>query len=237
MPILEARLTTVRMEEAGGVYLALDCPSEARPAPGQYLLAVAQGEGSPSPLGQALFPGGWPGLHRSDPHAVLTFSAEQPGWLPGTRLSLRGPLGTGFQLPAGTRRLALAALGPGTPRLLPLATQALESGLEVALFSSARLPPGLPAELEIFPLSSVPQALMWADHMALDLALSDLPVLRRTLGLGPAERFRGTAQVLVETPMPCGGMADCGVCAVPGRKGWRMACLEGPVFDLEQVEW
>ncbi len=237
MPILEARLTTVRMEAGGGVYLSLDCPGEARPAPGQYMLAVARGELTPAPLGWALFPGGWTGLERSAPGDFLAFSAEQPGWLPGTKLAVRGPLGRGFHIPAGTRRLALAALGAGAARLLPLATLALEDGLEVALFAPTSLPPGLPAALEIFPLSSLPQALEWADHLALDLALQDLPALRPTLGLGAAERLRPTAQVLVETPMPCGGMAECGVCAVPGPRRWLMACFEGPVFDMERLDW
>jgi hypothetical protein len=32
-------------------------------------------------------------------------------------------------------------------------------------------------------------------------------------------------------------MADCGVCGVKGRRGWRLACKDGPVFDLNDLEW
>jgi NAD(P)H-flavin reductase len=32
--------------------------------------------------------------------------------------------------------------------------------------------------------------------------------------------------------MPCGGVADCGACAVETRLGWKLACEDGPVFDL-----
>jgi len=45
----------------------------------------------------------------------------------------------------------------------------------------------------------------------------------------------GEAQVLVVTPMPCGGLAECGVCAFTTRRGWKMACKDGPVFDLSEL--
>jgi hypothetical protein len=44
----------------------------------------------------------------------------------------------------------------------------------------------------------------------------------------------GDAQVLVVTPAPCGGLAECGVCAVTTRRGWKMACKDGPVFSLNE---
>ena len=37
--------------------------------------------------------------------------------------------------------------------------------------------------------------------------------------------------VLVDAPMPCAGMGDCGVCAVKARGGYRLACKDGPVFE------
>ena len=43
------------------------------------------------------------------------------------------------------------------------------------------------------------------------------------------------AQVLLHTPVPCGGVAECGVCAVTLRSGWALACREGPVFALSEV--
>jgi hypothetical protein len=35
--------------------------------------------------------------------------------------------------------------------------------------------------------------------------------------------------------MPCAGLADCGVCAVELRRGWKLACKDGPVFDLRDI--
>jgi NAD(P)H-flavin reductase len=40
---------------------------------------------------------------------------------------------------------------------------------------------------------------------------------------------------LVVAPMPCGGLAECGVCAVTTRRGWKLACKDGPVFDLGEL--
>ena len=42
----------------------------------------------------------------------------------------------------------------------------------------------------------------------------------------------GEAQALVRTPMPCGALADCGVCTVRTSRGPKLACKDGPVFDL-----
>ena len=55
------------------------------------------------------------------------------------------------------------------------------------------------------------------------------------LGLGKQAKVRFEAQVLVLVPMPCGGMGECGVCAVKIQRGWKLACKDGPVFDLEDL--
>jgi hypothetical protein len=30
-------------------------------------------------------------------------------------------------------------------------------------------------------------------------------------------------------------MGKCGVCAVKVKRGWKMACVDGPVFDLKDL--
>ena len=35
--------------------------------------------------------------------------------------------------------------------------------------------------------------------------------------------------------MPCGGAAECGICAVPFGRGWKLACKDGPVFELNPL--
>ena len=151
-------------------------------------------------------------------------------------LALRGPLGQGFSLPENARRLALISLAESPARLLPLASQAVKEHLAVALFTDAPLA-GLPAALEIQPLSALSEALSWADFIALELPLGALPELRPRLGLSAADRLPCPAQALITTPMPCAGMAECGACAVPSQRGWKLACKDGPVFNLNELSW
>jgi hypothetical protein len=156
-------------------------------------------------------------------------------WTVGMALKLRGPLGKGFHLPAGARRVAIASLD-GTPaRLLPLAIQALNQGAAVAIYAPSA-PAGLPEEVEVLPLDLLPEAAGWADFLALEVRPPDFPTLRARLGLMAHQRLACQAQVLVLSPMPCTGLGDCGVCAVETRQGWSLACTEGPVYDFSQLE-
>jgi NAD(P)H-flavin reductase len=158
-----------------------------------------------------------------------------PHWKLGMDLWLRGPLGKGFAMPAIARRVALAGMDGAPARLLPLAYQALAQRAAVALYT-ADVPAGLPAEVEILPLELLPEAPQWADFLAVDIAQSELPHLRSRLGLAPYQHLVCTAQVLVVAPMPCCGLAECGVCAVRTRDKWAAACADGPVFDFQQLE-
>ncbi|MEI6290416.1 MAG: hypothetical protein WCP19_08295, partial [Chloroflexota bacterium] len=84
----------------------------------------------------------------------------------------------------------------------------------------------------------------WADYLAVDTLRSQLPDLLprllsdpRTAALhsGPPIPRAVSAQVLVRTPLPCGGIAACGVCAVHltgSSRDYRLACKDGPVFQL-----
>jgi dihydroorotate dehydrogenase electron transfer subunit len=90
-------------------------------------------------------------------------------------------------------------------------------------------------------LSALPELLNWADFIAIDLPLATLPDLRSRLGLNAGVdrhlHLHCPAQALVLSPMPCGGLAECGVCAVPSPRGWKLACDDGPVFNLHEITW
>lgn len=153
-------------------------------------------------------------------------------WEPGSRLQLRGPLGRGLSLPENLRRLALGFLGKDMARLQPLLENALTQGAAVVLFCEA-IPPGLPSAVEANPLEMLREGLTWADYLALDLPAGALPDLAGLLGVAPTARaLPCPAQALVALAMPCGGLADCGACGVETRRGWKLACSDGPVFDV-----
>lgn len=202
------------------------CPQNLNPAPGQYLLA--HNPASDDPLPAPIFNAG------SVPGGFLTAPPVPGTWLPGSSLSLRGPLGRGFSLPPSARCVALVALGETSARLKPMLMDALGQNASVVLVSDLELP-DLPPEVEIQSVAGLVEVVKWADYMALDLPRASLPGLREKLGLGRQARFKLDVQALVLTPMPCGGIAECGVCAVALRRGWKMACKDGPVFDLKEL--
>jgi dihydroorotate dehydrogenase electron transfer subunit len=214
---------------SGGLEGLVACSPGAVPAPGRYLQAHAPVE-MDAALGTPLF--------LSEP-STAGFWAAPPfpvHWGPGTELVLRGPLGRGFDLPPALRRLALAALGGSPARLLPLVMLALGSDCAVTLFTDSTLP-GLPASVEIYPLASLRESLNWPDLLAFDLPMRRLPDLRGLLGLDAHQPLPCQAQALIWTPMPCAGIGECGACAVPVRRGYKLACADGPVFPLNALDW
>jgi hypothetical protein len=212
----------------------LFCSQNLVPEPGQYLLAHdgsldRHGPGrADSPLPAPVFNAG------PVPGGFLVAPPIPQTWQPGTSLSLRGPLGKGFSLPPSARRVALASLGETSARLKPLLAAALEQDAALVLASDLDVP-DLPPEVEIQPVPALAEVAHWADYLVIDTTRESLPRLREMLGLSEQARVTLEAQVLVIAPMPCGGLAECGVCAVTTRRGWKMACKNGPVFALNEL--
>ncbi|HSF80003.1 MAG TPA: hypothetical protein VLA49_02145 [Anaerolineales bacterium] len=221
-------VSEVRVDESGHFSAWVRCEPEIRPAPGQYALARSPLERE-AVLARPLFAG----EYSEDGFLAL---GTETSWGPGTEIELRGPLGRGFQLPASTRRLALVAYRQTAERLLPLASLALAQGAAVVLYCEP-LPRRLPLSLEAFPLAVLPEALPWADFLAAEAPLTVLEELAQLLGFQEGMKHSLAGEVLVDTAMPCGGAADCGACALPTRNGWKLACKDGPVFDLQALDW
>lgn len=196
------------------------CPRKMIPATGQYLLAY--NSASDDPLTIPVFSAG------DFSEGFLAASPLPRTWSPGVTLSLRGPLGRGFALPVNARRIALAALDVTPAYLLGLIPKAQAQGAGIVLVCDDP-PDDLPSDVEIRPLAALEEINQWADYLA-------LAATREEWG----ERIRnsdqlivtGEAQVLIVTPMPCGGLGQCGVCSVDVKRGEGLACEDGPVFNL-----
>jgi NAD(P)H-flavin reductase len=220
--ILETRLEGEKLVSA-----TLPRPSGLAIVPGQYLLAHAPAldEILPTPL----FYAGW------DANSIEIAPPLPLNWTSGLQLALRGPLGKGFHLPISARKVLLISLDTLPHRLLPLARLALAQDASVSLFAHS-LPASLPEEIEILHLEELQNALQWADYLALDLTLEQLPGLLNLLHLESFQKIPCPAQALFYSPMPCGGTADCGICALHTRRGTKLACKDGPVFNLEELD-
>jgi dihydroorotate dehydrogenase electron transfer subunit len=180
----------------------------------------------------------------------------------GDSVNLIGPLGRGFEVPTTARRLLLVATTARLPVLLPLARQrpgpSEKPGLYTALLLSA------PTAAELYPIRLLPPALevhvvttdgsagyqgsgldlfpdlvRWADCVCIAPLHSKDPAtypalaeIVREVRVMPG---RGFAQALVVPPMAC-GVGACQGCAVPVARGTKLACTDGPVFDLLELQ-
>jgi hypothetical protein len=204
----------------------ISCSADLIPSPGQYLLA---GSASPSdPLPVSLF------STESMPQGFIACAPLPETWTPGTDITLRGPLGHGFELPVTARKVGLIPFDDSPSRLMSLIKPALKQGAAVVLVSDSD-GERLPDEVEVQPFSALDDILVWADYIAFDVLRENLPGLRERLDGMNQALVRKEAQVLVYTPVPCGGVAECGVCAVITKSSWRLACKDGPVFDLREI--
>lgn len=211
--------------EDGEHNLRVSCPAALVPSAGQYLLA---GDGSTSALPVSLF------YTESAPQGFIAAVSRAVQWGPGTELYLRGPLGRGFSLRPSARKVGLVALDGSPARLKGLVAPALRQNAAIVLVCDCS-PEHLPDEIEVQPLAALNEILEWADFLAVDVRRENLDLLKERLrGLNQLPVAQAT-QVLVHTPVPCGGIADCGVCAVTVKSSWAMACKDGPVFEWREL--
>lgn len=215
---------------SGQASALITCPPESVPAAGQYLLAITDGSIQATPLFLAEY---WnQGFLAAPPYPET--------WRPGTELSLYGPSGKGYHLPADVRRLALIALGDTNARLLTFVRESSQNRYHVTLFSDAPLAE-IPPDLEAYPLNDLQEFLSWADFYAMDAPLISLNSLPEKFNNPPQGLAAIRGQVLVQAPMPCSTLGDCGVCAVKIKRSWKLTCKDGPVFDLqgilEGIDW
>ena len=180
---------------------------------------------------------------------------------PGIAVDLIGPLGQGFEIPAATDRLLLVASTAHLPVLLPLTHQKPGSaaslrekpGFSIALLLSAPTAADLypirlfPPAVEVTivttdgsaghrgsPLDLFPDLVRWADCACIADDPATYPALAeivREVRAGSGRRF---VQALVVPPMAC-GVGACQGCAVSVARGTRLACTDGPVFDLLEL--
>lgn len=222
-------------------------------SPGQFFLARCEG----CYLRRPIFPQPLPNGQLS----LLLRPAPDPGlaWLsarqPGDTLDLIGPLGNGFALPPTARNLLLISDSQRLSPLLGLMHHALASGAAVTLLlggrTAAAIYPAthLPAAVELHAATAdgslgrrgtlealLPDFLGWADAVA---AVGS-PGLYRALQRHTRQvRFGASSDFLfgLAAPalLPC-GVGACFGCAMPTATGPRLACTDGPVFDLMALE-
>ncbi len=230
MYVSHAKILEIRQTYAGVRTALLFLPEGHLPKAGQYVQAHRpQDEDVPAPV--SLFAGGW--SRDALPADTFTTAPHIPSaWQPGDTLLVRGPLGRGFALPEQARRVALGVLDGYSDVLLPLLGEVFARDGEAALFLTGDFP-ALPSRVEVNPLQDLPDAFGWADYIALSGSLEAVAQAQNTFFNLAA---KCPVQVLARSEMPCGGMAQCGVCALIGkRRKVLLPCEDGPVFDVGEL--
>lgn len=166
----------------------------------------------------------------------------------GDHLDLLGPLGNGFSLHLGSRRLLLVAGGIGIAPLVFLADQALNQGRRVNLLM------GAPNASLLYPRSLLPSSidLVIATEdgsegrkgVVTDLIADCIQQADQVFACGPVSMYQSIAahgfagdksvQVSLEVMMGC-GLGACYGCTIRTRGGLRQVCHDGPVFELADI--
>jgi dihydroorotate dehydrogenase electron transfer subunit len=177
-------------------------------------------------------------------------------WLASRRaddpLDVVGILGNAFTVAPKATNLLLVAGGFGIAPLMLLADEALTAGRHVTLLMGAAgedglLPPSsLPNSVEYevstadgsrghhgFVTELVPTYVQWADQI---FACGPEPMYRSLKQVLLPHRLAGKpmVQVATERSMPC-GFGACLGCIVETRRGPVASCVQGPVFDLDDL--
>jgi dihydroorotate dehydrogenase electron transfer subunit len=253
----QARATVVERRTLGPALwqIRVTTPDPAKTGrAGQFYLAAGPGY-----LRHPLFParlaaGEAAFLVKADPDPFTAWLAARA---PGDKLDLIGPFGHGFDAPASGQRLLLVAetaldVGPllslvdlavadGAPAITLLTAATRAAGV----FPLRELPPAV--ELRVATADGslgqrgdvktlLPDALPWADRVcAVGSRGLYCNLLSAVAGLRHGLPTGGFVQVLLaDAPLAC-GVGACLACAVQGERGPRLACVEGPVFDLSDL--
>ena len=177
---------------------------------------------------------------------------------PGDRLDLFGPLGVGFTLEPGWRRIVVVGRGVGLATLAPLAELAAANGIGVTAVLSARSPAVMMSADRFQSIGADVIEVTDAEGTSGPARLER--VLRGLIADGNADafftcgsnrlllllqrlgrEFSIPGQVALEQQMACGlGMCFCCVreFRVDDGVAHRRVCWDGPVFDLQEaISW
>jgi len=180
------------------------------------------------------------------------------GWLAdrevGTELNILGPLGNAYTFSPRTRHALMVSGGVGVAPMVMLADEAVEANLAVTFLMGAVNDGGLlaasllPSEVEYIVATEdgsggyhgyitdlVPDYVTWADQI---FACGPESMYRSLRNVTEPKRVQGRPliQVSMERTMAC-GVGACLGCVVKTRHGMKTSCVEGPVFDLDEVAW
>ncbi len=170
----------------------------------------------------------------------------------GLEWAVRGPLGKAVTIDPAATHVAFIAQGGGIGALVAVMREAAERGTRVTLMAGAE------NAWQLYPSHLLPEGVR--EMTATDDGSAGirapvthlLPQVQEEadvlIASGPAKLYADLARmrsdglltipttVLVLPQLECRD-GECGACAVQTAGGPRLVCVEGPAFELDEVEW
>jgi dihydroorotate dehydrogenase electron transfer subunit len=225
---------------------------------GHFVNVLCRGEGTFDPLLRRPFSVMRANAERSSVEILVRPFGRGSAWLDsqkiGTVVDVMGLHGNTYTINPGAQNLLLVAGGVGAAPLVMLSEEAIQRGLNVTYLMGSATEEGLlpasqlPDSVEYvvatddgsrgyhgFVTDLVPNYARWADQV---FTCGPEPMFRALRSsLGP-HRLGGkpTVQVSMERSMAC-GVGACLGCVVETKRGMSPSCLEGPVYDMDVVQW
>ena len=241
---------------AGVNLLWLEAPQVAREAqPGQFIMVRCAESWDPL-LRRALSIHRVRGSGRAVQAFAVLYSVHGAGTSSlarkqaGDVVDVLGPMGNGYTVHLNAERLLLIGAGWGISPLVALAEQQVARGKAVTLLAGASMASAhypaawLPPEVEVVYATDdgslgkqgsvvdlAPEYWAWADAV---YACGPFALYQFLARVAAAQWPEKPVQALAESPMAC-GMGACFSCAVETKRGVRLACKDGPRFDLKDL--
>jgi dihydroorotate dehydrogenase electron transfer subunit len=200
-------------------------------------------------------------VYRTDVNdSSLTFLVRPFGrgsaWLsersPGEPLALLGPLGNSYTISPRTQRALMVAGGVGVAPLVMLSDEAAKRGIDVVFVMGAADEHGLLPASELgegieyvvatddgsrghhgLATEVTEQYVHWSDQIFSCGPEAMYKTLRSVVNPLRLNKYP-TVQISVERGMAC-GLGACLGCVVETKHGMIASCVQGPVFDLDEV--
>ena len=258
----ESRILTVDAVMGDSVLITVGVSRDLaeRLRAGHFFDILCRVDGSSDPLLRRPY-----SVFRVDPAAgTITFLVRSFGrgsaWLTerraGDTLDLLGPLGNSYTILPRSRQLLMVAGGVGVAPLVMLSDEAVRRGLDVtylmgSLNESGLLAPSLLSSAVEYVVATNDGSMghggfvtdlvssyvesHWADQI---FSCGPEPMYRslRNALLPLRIGKRPRVQVSMEREMAC-GLGACLGCVVETRRGMQTSCVQGPVFDMDDILW
>lgn len=191
-------------------------------------------------------------------YAVVGIGTERLSEMrPGSRSTLVGPLGHGWRLPASSGRALLVAGGVGLPPVMAaaemLSREGIGSDVVVGAKSGTRLwreglerLRGIGCTVHVATDDGSEGTHGFTTDVASAL-LEQGHAYGSAFTCGPTPMMAGVARLCHEAHVPCQaslermmtcGFGACSTCNVAlAAGGYASCCMDGPVFDAEEVAW